>query len=47
VSEKDIKSAQSQIAEDIRPQINSLLSDAETVMIKLVTEERALEATVR
>ncbi|KAI8575961.1 hypothetical protein K450DRAFT_259174 [Umbelopsis ramanniana AG] len=46
VSEKDIKSAQSQIAQDIRPQIDTLLSEAESVMAKLLSEEQTLEATV-
>ncbi|KAH8553071.1 Spc19-domain-containing protein [Umbelopsis sp. PMI_123] len=46
VSEKDIKSAQSQIAQDIRPQIDTLLSEAEAVMAKLVSEEQTLETTV-
>ncbi|KAG2181278.1 hypothetical protein INT43_008861 [Umbelopsis isabellina] len=46
VSEKDIKAAQSQIAQDIRPQIDKLLSDAEGAMTKLMSEERELEATV-
>lgn len=46
MSEKDIKSAQSQIAQDIRPQIDKLLSDAEGAMAKLMNEERELEATV-
>ncbi|CAM0137490.1 hypothetical protein VKS41_003147 [Umbelopsis sp. WA50703] len=45
VSENDIKAAQSQIAQDIRPQIDRLLSDAEAVMTKLVNEEQELEAT--
>ncbi|KAI9280168.1 Spc19-domain-containing protein [Umbelopsis sp. AD052] len=46
ISEKDIKSAQSQIAQDIRPQIDTLLSEAESVMAKLLSEEQTLEATV-
>ncbi|CAO3694339.1 unnamed protein product [Umbelopsis ramanniana] len=46
VSEKDIKSAQSQIAQDIRPQIDTLLSEAEAVMAKLHSEEQTLEAAV-
>jgi len=46
VSEKDIKSAQLQIAQDIRPQIDNLLADAEAVIAQLVNGERELETTV-